>query len=209
MNKFLDFSSLMNLEVATPEKVKVQRGTLKTDIKGDFRITKSGHIYYSDSFKKELEVLVDVQVEETGTIEPKPFLKYLDVIDGTKVKWSNDQKADFMFVAIQPVGTAKAAIQGGEGKVAFVDKWFKQIANACYAVNWETESFIDFTLLKDKAKEFKIFNIPRTNKKGEPDYARRENITMYPCVPTSMIPPVVVQQEIEFPEVVNESVTIE
>jgi len=213
MSKTLDFSALMNLEVAVPDKPIVKRASSKVDIQGDFRITKSGHIYYSEPFKFMIGESKTVTLED-GTTKQEQVFRYLDVIDGTKVKWAGDKQANFMFIAIQPIGTAKASIQGGEGKVAFIDKWFKQIANFCYAVNWEVEPFIDFTLLTDKAIDFKIFSVPRTNKKGEPDYVRRENIKMYPCVPTSMIPqePVAVQQELPFSEpveTVNESIVIE
>jgi hypothetical protein len=209
MIKALDFSALMNLEPVIEEKeVKTKVRGLAVGIVGDFRVTKSGMIYYSESFKAELKERVD----DKG----KDILKYLDIIDGSQIKWTDGTNKPFIFVAIQPVATKLAAIQGTEKQVTFIDKYFKHMANSCYACNWENNVYIDFTLLRDRSTNIKILNIPRVDKNGNPSYTRRENCTWIPCIPSELVPvkiatPVVKQQELPFPEnvEVNESIVIE
>lgn len=194
----LDLSVLLGLTPALPEGKrgnKAEKTAVDKSIKGDFRITKGGAIIFSEAFRNKLR---DENL-------------FIDVIDGTEAKWENDAKPNFMFVTLVSNKLPKASIQTSwteetkeETKfvVAFVKKWFKQMAHKIYGVNWETTPNVDFTILQDNGLEFKMFYTPRTSKTGEPDYVKRENVTVFPLVPTSMLEPKVdaVQQEIPFEE---------
>jgi hypothetical protein len=174
----LDLSLLRGLEVQKPEKQTRTRGANKLPDTGQIRITASGGIYYSPAFRQKLEFK-----DETGEVVG---LNFLDFVDGRLINFG-DKKVPFLFIAIVPMGSPKASIQGRDGKVAFIENRLKQLLTELYQVNWEEKSYVDIDILFDRKVAGNIFYIPRVNKKGEPDDVRRENVEMYPCIPTSVL----------------------
>lgn len=189
----MDLSALTNLAIAAKEKAVTEKGTRYKTVpeKGDFIITKNGGIYYSEAFKKELTVTEG--------------LKSLDMVDGRLINFNKGEKVPFLFVGILSHGAKVASIKGIEGKSSFGKRLVVTLSEL-YQIDWNTTKEVEFSLLRDRAVEGYngIHYLPYINKKGEVDVVRRENIELYPCIPTSYLPkeePVkvdAVQKEIEF-----------
>lgn len=198
----LDLSVLMGLTPSIPEGKKTER--TKESIKGDFRILKSGAIVLSEEFAKEL----------------KENNKFVDIADGTQMCWSDGKAPEIMFACLVDNTLPKASFQfkwteedPNQTKfiLAFVNKYFKQMANKLYSLNWETAPYVDFTLLRDKGIATKFAYIPRTSSKtGREESVKREDVVLYPVVPSEALQnaPVVekpkeVQMEIPFETTVS------
>jgi hypothetical protein len=190
--KQLDLSVLMNLKITRPEDVKAaikgSRALKCTD--GDFMLTKSGKIIFSGEFRAKVEKgIVD---------EATP--NYIDVIDGRLLNPS----IPAMFIALTP-GTTKESPRATikqEGKVASIDKFVKNLANAIYGCNWASEESVSFNILWDnevKTEEPYFYfpcEVTETIVKEDgtkeivtkPDYNRRDSskVKMYPVIPVNI-----------------------
>lgn len=176
----MDFSIFSNLKVAKPETTRVKQPVTFTG--GDFIVTKAGAILFSEEFVKRLTVDTDK-------------LRFLDLVDGRLMKFTDGVKVPFLFVGILDYGAKVASIQGYEGKMAFVKNKLVPLLADLYQIDWEKTPRVEFKLLKENKIEGYngIHYLPRVNKKGVMKYVRRENIDLFPCVPVSMI-----TQETEF-----------
>jgi hypothetical protein len=188
--RVLDLSQLQNLNVQKPEDLarKSTGKGKKVEVTGDFAITKSGKILYSSELRKELE-------NEAGML-------FLDFVDGTLM----NPTINAMLIAILPTKSAKASIQGIEGKTSFINKQFKLIANKVYACNWENNDVINFKIYRElevKTEAPKFYfprEITKGAKKGLMSYTERpvESTKVYPIGP--IVKSEVVQTEINFQE---------
>lgn len=202
----MDLSKLMNLQVEKPAEIKaaVKRAKTACSKGGDFLVTRSGKILFSGDFRMELE-------------NPDGTMKFLDIIDGSKMNppMIVDGKP-LMLVAIVPNKSPRASIQQ-EGKVTFIEKQFKQLANSIFGVNWETNAEVEFKLVREaeiKTAEPKFYFPCNVYKKDEttgetvvePSYNKRNasDTKLYPCIlaETQVVTSKseATQSEIPFPE---------
>ena len=200
----MDLSKLMNLKVEKPSEIKaaVKRAKTACSKGGDFLVTRSGKILFSGDFRMELE-------------NPDGTMKFLDIIDGSKMNppMIVDGKP-LMLVAIVPNKSPRASIQQ-EGKVTFIEKQFKQLANSIFGVNWETSPEVEFKLVReaqiptDEPKFYfpcNVFKKDETTSETvvEPAYNKRNaaDTKLYPCVlaETQVVNNEATQAEISFPE---------
>jgi len=186
----MDLSFLSDLNLEAPEKEKRSRTTMQVAIAGDFRIFRSGGIEFTEEFRTKVDN------------------KWLDIVFSSKWKEYPQDRQKLCFININTIDKpAKADIKTESKSVVYIKDTFLVESEELWGIKWENTAFVDFKL-EDTSIEVKIAALPkviqRGESKGDPDYVRRENITLTPITPLNLEPKAV-QTEIPFEDGQKES----
>lgn len=173
----MDFSFLKNLDQVLVETPKAKKEKVVYPIEGDFRVKANGTILFTPEFEKR----IGSKVTSEGIIT-----KWLDVVFSDEWhQYPKDAPKVCLMVINDQDKPLKADIKA-QGKITYIQEQFIPKAEVFWDISFEERGFIDFKVETEGAP-IKIALIPkvvaRGELKGSPDYARRENIIMYPVIP--------------------------
>ena len=165
----LDF--LSNLEVTTADEFAAKKkvtGISQIPLEGDFRVMRNGSVIFSEAFRAQVDN------------------NWLDIVFSKEwLQYPPNQPAVAFISITAEDNRAKADIKQ-EGKIAYIKERFLALSTELWGIDWENLSFVDFKLESPEVI-VPVCLVPkvvqRGEKKGEPDYAKRENAKLIPIVP--------------------------
>lgn len=165
----LDFLNDLNLEA--PKTERKSRATVQVPIEGDFRVFRNGGIEFTDAFRAKVNG------------------KWIDVVFTSKWDAYPKDKQALCFININTIDKPAKADIKKETKLSYIKEFFLTEAAILWGINWEVSSFVDFKL-EDTTIDIKIAALPkfiqRGDDKGDPDYVRRENVSLIPITPSNI-----------------------
>lgn len=177
----LDFLNDLNLEA--PDVVRKTRTTSQVPIEGDFRIFRNGGIEFTEAFRAKVNK------------------KWIDVVFTSNWDSYPKDKQALCFININTIDKPAKADIKKETKLSYIKDFFLKEAASLWHIDWENTSFVDFKM-EDTTIDIKIAALPkfiqRGDDKGDPDYVRREDVSLIPITP--IIDETDTQTEIPFDE---------
>ena len=202
----LDFLKNVKLEAvdkATP-KTRVAVVTLPTE--ADMRVFKNGKVYPSKAYaeKHELEFVPKQNIAKDGEPENMVIVgNGMDIFSSKEWAMIGDLPQAVIFCAIVPKSSAKVDMwastkyeEDNTPKASVYEQGANSFSKArllpmladIYGVNWDTTAYVDLQVVEDQpmVSANGYYIIPKIvstgSRKGEPDYIRRENLTICPLV---------------------------
>lgn len=206
MTMNLDFLKNVKLEAVDKATPKARVTVITLPEEADLRIFKNGRVYPSVAYaeKHALEFVPKENIADKD--EPEKLIimgNGLDIFSSKDWSMIGDIEQAILFCAVVPKSSPKVDMWAStkyeedntpkasvftQGTNTFAKTRLIPMLADVYGVNWDTTAFVDLKIVEEQpmVSANGYYVVPKIvstgNRKGQPDYIRRENLTVCPLV---------------------------